>query len=63
MKPEGQAGGQVTEVRGDVETCELEGRIGLAGLRKRRAFGCGVKAAAIELESQARRGVDIAFGL
>ena len=58
-----QAGRQIPEVGLQVEITELDSRVGLARLGKRCGFGGGVKAAAVELEGQARRGLDLALGL
>ena len=63
LQPKRQAGRQVAQIRTEVEITELDARVGFACLCKRGRFGGGVKAAATQLEGQARRSLDLSFGL
>ena len=63
VQPEGQARRPVSQVGTQVQATELDAGVGLVGLGEGRALGGRVKAAAIELERQMRRGLDLALGL
>ena len=58
-----QPGRQVAQVRLEIKVAEADACVGLARVGKRRGFCGGVETAAIEFERQARRGLDLAFGL
>ena len=58
-----QVGGQVGQIRRQVQLADGECGIALAALGKRRALGFGVEAAAIEHKGQAGRDQHIALGV
>ena len=53
---------QIAQVGLEVEVTQFDSCVGLARVGKRCGFGGGVKAAAVQLEGQARRGLDLALG-
>ena len=62
LQPDRQAGRPVRQVGAQVQATQRDLRVGLARLGKGRALGGRVKAAAVELEGQMRRRLDVALG-